>query len=124
MAEAAPSFDMLDLLEENAKPRMLIVDDQPVNIQALYAVFGTTFQVFMAINGEQAIKVALQERPDIILLDVMLPDINGHDVCLRLKKMTETADIPILFVTAQSEPDRKSTRLNPVTATSRMPSSA
>ncbi len=111
MADSSPPNDLMNIMDETAKPRMLIVDDQPVNIQALYAVFGTSFQVFMAINGEQAIKVALQERPDIILLDVILPDINGHDVCLKLKKMPETADIPILFVTAQSDPDEETRAL-------------
>lgn len=110
MPDATPN-DLMDLVDTPAKPRMLIVDDQPVNIQALYAVFAHTFQVFMATTGEQALKVALQERPDIILLDVILPDIHGHDVCLRLKKQAETADIPILFVTAQSDPEEETRAL-------------
>jgi len=90
---------------------MLIVDDQPANVQALYSVFADGFQIFMATSGEQALKVAARERPDIILLDVVMPGLDGHEVCRQLKRQPDTADIPVLFVTAHSEPEEEAKSL-------------
>ncbi|GAA3705644.1 diguanylate cyclase [Oceanisphaera sediminis] len=83
--------------------RILVVDDQPVNIRVLYEVFRGEFEVLMATSGEQALTVCQEQRPDIILLDVVMPGISGHEVCRRLKANPDTRDIPIIFVTSQRE---------------------
>jgi diguanylate cyclase (GGDEF)-like protein len=84
------------------RPRLLVVDDQPINIQALYRTFGSDHQVFMATGGQQALQVAAQQLPDLILLDLELGDLHGFEVCQRLKADPLTAGIPVIFVTAQS----------------------
>ncbi|WP_373082678.1 diguanylate cyclase [Zhongshania sp.] len=89
------------------RPRLLVVDDQPVNIQALYQVFAKDSEVFMATNGQQAIDVCRQKRPDLILLDVLMPDMDGIEVCKILKADTETQNIPIIFVTSQDSPEEE-----------------
>ena len=87
------------------RPRLLIVDDQPVNIQALYQIFAKDSEVFMATNGKQAIEVCRQKRPDLILLDVLMPELDGIEVCNILKADAETQNIPIIFVTSQESPE-------------------
>jgi len=82
------------------RPRLLVADDQPINIQALYRTFGHDHQVYMATSGEQALQVAAQQLPDLILLDLELGDLHGFEVCRRLKADTLTAGIPVIFVTA------------------------
>lgn len=95
---------LADLLQEpERKPRLLVVDDQPTNIQVLYRVFADDCQVFMATSGTQALQTARQESPDVILLDVMMPDLDGYEVCRQLKQDSATRDIPVLFVTAHHE---------------------
>lgn len=84
------------------KPCILVVDDQPVNIQALHTVFSGDYRVLMATSGEQALKLAHERQPDLILLDVAMPGMDGHTVCQQLKIDAATAAIPIIFVTAQT----------------------
>jgi len=86
-------------------PRLLVVDDQALNIQALYRTFAADHQVFMATHGQQALEVAAQQRPDLILLDLELPDIDGLTVCAQLKASELTRDIPVIFVTAHGDAD-------------------
>jgi len=87
----------------NRQPRLLVVDDQPVNIQALYQAFSADHQVLMATSGEQALKIALSQQPDLVLLDVMMPGMDGHQVCQHLKADESTRDIPVIFVTAHDD---------------------
>ena len=88
---------------EQRLPRLLVVDDQLANIQALYQAFSADHQVMMATGGEQALKLATTKQPDLILLDVVMPGMDGHEVCLRLKADAATRDIPVIFVTAHSD---------------------
>ena len=90
--------------EPERRPRLLVVDDQPINIQALYQVFSADHQVLMATGGEQALTQCASQSPDLILLDVVMPGMDGHAVCRRLKEDPATRDIPVIFVTAHSEP--------------------
>lgn len=83
--------------------KLLVVDDQAVNIQALYQVFAPEHQVFMATSGAQALAMCAANPPDLVLLDVVMPDMDGHEVCRRLKTDPATRDIPVIFVTAQSD---------------------
>lgn len=86
------------------RPKILIVDDQPVNIQLLHAVFADDCQVFMATEGEQAVKLCAEHLPDLILLDVVMPGMSGHEVCRRIKSADATRGVPVIFVTAHGEP--------------------
>jgi len=85
------------------RPRLLVVDDQPINIQALYQAFSADHQVFMATGGEQALALCASKQPDLVLLDVVMPGIDGHEVCRRLKADAATRDIPVIFVTAHND---------------------
>lgn len=88
---------------EQRPARLLIVDDQPVNIQALYQAFSDDHQVLMATSGAQALALAASAQPDLVLIDVVMPDMNGHEVCRRLKAEPATRDIPVIFVTAHDD---------------------
>jgi len=88
---------------EQRLPRLLVVDDQPANIQAVYQAFSADHQVLMATSGEQALKLAVGKQPDLILLDVVMPGMDGHEVCRRLKADAATRGIPVIFVTAHSD---------------------
>ncbi|MDM8564508.1 hybrid sensor histidine kinase/response regulator [Candidatus Halobeggiatoa sp. HSG11] len=84
--------------------KLLIVDDIPANISLLLDFLTDVgFKVLVAKDGEAAIKKAEYARPNLILLDVMMPGINGFEVCKRLKTMPTTQDIPIIFMTALSD---------------------
>ena len=85
------------------RPRLLVVDDQPVNIQVLYQAFAADHQILMATGGEQALALCVAQQPDLVLLDVVMPGMDGHEVCRRLKADAATRDIPIIFVTAHSD---------------------
>lgn len=88
------------------KPMILIVDDIPENIHVLATTLKQDHRIKTATNGETALKLAMQgEHPDLILLDVMMPGMSGHEVCQRLKADPRTAHIPVIFVTAMSEVD-------------------
>lgn len=80
--------------------KLLVVDDQPINIQVLYQTFSADYDVCMATNGKQALKVCAEQNPDLILLDIEMPDMNGFDVCQLLKADPATQNIPVIFVTA------------------------
>ena len=86
-----------------SRPRLLIVDDQAVKVQALYHAFAADHQVFVATGGHQAEKMVHDKRPDLVLLDVVMPDLDGYEVCARLKSDPETRDIPVIFVTSQGD---------------------
>ena len=85
------------------RPRLLVVDDQPVNVQALYQTFSIDHQVLMATSGEQALALCASQQPDLVLLDVVMPGMDGHEVCRHLKATAVTADIPVIFVTAHND---------------------
>jgi diguanylate cyclase (GGDEF)-like protein len=85
-------------------PRLLVVDDQPVNIQVLYEIFRADHEVFMASSGQQALEACFRDPPDLILLDVVMPGMDGHEVCRQLKADPATREIPVIFVTAQESP--------------------
>ncbi|WP_280359511.1 diguanylate cyclase [Pseudomonas sp. BN606] len=85
------------------KPRLLLVDDQPLNIRALSELFRFDHEIYMATDGEQAIELAERLHPDLVLLDVVMPGIDGYEVCRRLKTNPITADISIIFVSAMGE---------------------
>ena len=85
------------------RPRLLVVDDQPANVHALYQAFAADHQVLMATSGEQALAVCAAKRPDLVLLDVEMLGMNGYEVCRLLKEDAATRDIPVIFVTGHSD---------------------
>ncbi len=85
------------------RPVILIVDDVPGNIKALAEVLRDDYQVLMSTNGRDALEVATSEPVDLILLDVVMPDMDGYEVCEKLKNDHASAAIPVVFVTAQDE---------------------
>ena len=84
-------------------PCLLIVDDQPINIQALYRIFAPDHRVLMATSGAKALAVCKDDPPDLVLLDVVMPGMGGHEVCMRLKANEATRDIPVIFVTSHTD---------------------
>lgn len=88
------------------KATILIVDDNPNNVQLLNAVMSMRgFDVMVAKNGLQALEIVKNELPDLILLDIMMPVMDGFEACRKLKECPETKNIPIIFLTAKSHID-------------------
>ncbi|MBF0218567.1 MAG: response regulator [Gammaproteobacteria bacterium] len=89
-------------IETNAT--ILAVDDTPDNLDIVRAVLKESqHRVLCAVNGEVALRLAEEKSPDLILLDVMMPNMDGHEVCRRLKANPETCDIPVIFLTALTD---------------------
>lgn len=84
-------------------PRILIVDDVPANIAILGELLRTEYELAVATDGRKALQLAREQHPDLVLLDVMMPGMDGYTVCATLKRQPETADLPIIFVTARTE---------------------
>ncbi len=92
--------------EKIIKATILIVDDNPNNVQLLNAVMSMRgFDVMVAKNGLQALEVVKSKLPDLILLDIMMPVMDGFEVCRKLKESQDTKNIPIIFLTAKSHID-------------------
>ncbi|TVO58189.1 diguanylate cyclase domain-containing protein [Denitromonas halophila] len=90
----------------NEKPRVLIVDDERSNISLLGNLLQPDCEVLVATDGVSALRRAAAEvKPDIILLDVMMPGMDGYQVCKQLKENDATRDIPVIFITAMGEED-------------------
>jgi diguanylate cyclase (GGDEF)-like protein len=85
--------------------RLLIVDDAMENIQILNHVLGEEHEVLFAMNGEKALELAHQHQPDLILLDAVMPGMDGYEVCAALRASSDVRDIPIIFVTALTTPE-------------------
>ncbi|OHC63413.1 MAG: diguanylate cyclase response regulator [Rhodocyclales bacterium RIFCSPLOWO2_02_FULL_63_24] len=84
-------------------PIILIVDDQTSNIKLLAAILGDDYRIRVATNGPDALKMAeSQPQPDLILLDIVMPDMDGYEVCRRLKENSATQNLPVIFITALS----------------------
>ncbi len=81
------------------RPTILIVDDTLSSIQMLSNAAGDEYEFIYAVTGLEAIALAEKYTPDLILLDVMMPEMDGYEVCKRLKAQKETASIPVIFVT-------------------------
>lgn len=86
------------------KQTVLIVDDEPINIRALELVLGDEYDLIYATNGKMALETARAEpQPDLILMDIVMPDMDGFEVCKELKRNDRTRNIPIIFLTAKWE---------------------
>lgn len=85
------------------KRKIMIVDDEPLNLLVLNETLKDTYDLSLIDGGELAVEEAKKNLPDLILLDVMMPDISGHEVCRQLKADPNTKHIPIIFVSAMSD---------------------
>lgn len=87
----------------SGKPTIMVVDDTPDNLALMNVLLRDHYNVRVANSGERALKLAESNPPDLILLDVMMPGMNGYEVCQRLKAAVATRDIPVIFLTAKAE---------------------
>ncbi|TBR37912.1 diguanylate cyclase [Marinomonas agarivorans] len=98
---------ILKLFPESDMPerrlRILIVDDQTINIRVMHDILKEDYEVLMATDGQTAIDLCHSQLPDLILLDVVMPDMSGHDICKKLVSDPVTEHIPIIFVTSHSQ---------------------
>ncbi|MBB4821621.1 putative two-component system response regulator [Pseudomonas alcaligenes] len=82
---------------------LLLVDDEPTNLQVLRHILQDDYRLLFAKDGAKALELAQRESPDLVLLDVMMPGMTGHEVCARLKADEATTSIPVIFVTALAD---------------------
>ena len=91
------------MTERRQKPVILVVDDTPENLDVMTSILSPGYAVRAAINGPTALKIAEKQLPDLILLDIMMPGMDGYEVCQKLKENPVTRDIPVIFVTAMDQ---------------------
>ena len=92
------------MTDKKARQTILVVDDVSANIDVLSAVLRPEYKVKVALSGERALKIAASDpKPDMILLDIMMPEMDGYEVCHRLKSNPSTRSIPVIFITAKSQ---------------------
>ncbi|MDG9927376.1 MULTISPECIES: two-component system response regulator [unclassified Pseudomonas] len=87
----------------DTRPKLLLVDDEPTNLQVLRQILQDDYRLLFAKDGDKALELAERENPALILLDVMMPGMTGHEVCARLKSQPATSTIPVIFVTALAD---------------------
>ena len=91
------------MTSEDTRPVVLAVDDTPENLDVVRGLLVPDYKVKAATNGATALKIAQKQPPDIILLDIMMPDMDGYEVCRQLKSNPATAAIPVIFLTARDQ---------------------
>lgn len=89
--------------ERDGKLMILLVDDAPTNIQMLNETLKDGYHLFFATNGRDALRIASESLPDLILLDVIMPDMDGYEVCRKLKADPVLRNVPIIFITAMNQ---------------------
>lgn len=96
-------------MDKESKQRILIIDDDKINIMTLQEILGSTYKLYVATNGVRALELANTHLPDIILLDIVMPDMDGFEVITILKSSETTAHIPVIFTTglANFEDEKK-----------------
>ncbi len=88
--------------DENKKV-ILAVDDAPENLDVVKGLLSPHYTIKAAVNGQMALKIAEKQSPDLILLDIMMPGMDGYEVCRRLKADEATAGIPVIFLTGEAD---------------------
>ena len=90
-------------MNNNQVQTILVVDDTPENIDVLRGVLQDDYKIKVALNGTKALEIVVTSPPDLILLDIMMPGMDGYEVCRRLKESAYSRKIPVIFVTAKGE---------------------
>ena len=85
------------------QPSLLLVDDEPANLRVMKQILQQDYHLIFAKSGSEALRLTTEKKPNLILLDIMMPDMTGIEVCKQLKDNTKTASIPVIFVTALSD---------------------
>ena len=93
--------------QNDERPCILIVDDERINITILNALLKNDYRLMVATSGEQALKAAHTGQPDLILLDILMPGMDGHQVCRKLRSDPVTHNIPIIFITAMGDAENE-----------------
>ena len=91
------------MASDDIKATVLAVDDTPENLDVVQGILEDDYNIKVAVNGHIALKIAQSQSPDLILLDIMMPEIDGYEVCRQLKANPATRDIPVIFLTAKGE---------------------
>ena len=86
-----------------SKCKVLVVDDTEANIDLLVEALGDDYELMVAMEGEETLEMVLEEPPDLILLDIMMPGMDGFEVCEKLKTIPATAQIPFIFLSGKSD---------------------
>lgn len=97
---------------DRRRPRMLLVDDHVIHLQTLHQALKGESHLFMATNGTQALALCREKMPDLVLLDVEMPDMSGLEVCERLKADPLTQHIPVIFISAHQGPEMETNGLD------------
>ena len=87
------------------KEIILVVDDTETNIDILLELLGDIYDVTVALDGKSALNIVNKEKVDLILLDIMMPNMDGYEVCQKLKENRDTQDVPVIFITAKADED-------------------
>ncbi len=90
------------MLEESKKRSILIIDDGMINIKVLGSSLQNDYKIFFALDAQRGIKSALENQPDLILLDILMPGMDGYETCRILKSDKRTMGIPIIFITSKT----------------------
>lgn len=93
----------MDEAAQRSKKRVLIVDDQPANVHIIAEALGDSYELRFATAGEKAIEMVESGAIDLVLLDIVMPEMDGLEVCRRLKESESTSPVPVIFVTAREE---------------------
>jgi signal transduction histidine kinase len=94
---------MLNPEKKITKDVILVVDDQPTNIKVIASILGQKYSLSFANNGMNALKILEKSIPDLILLDIMMPEMDGFEVCKRIKENEKTKEVPVVFLTAKTD---------------------
>ncbi|MCG8614661.1 MAG: response regulator, partial [Desulfobacterales bacterium] len=92
-------------MDTDTRPRVLVVDDEAQNLKVMKKFLSEDFSLFFSKTGPDALAIARENPPDLILLDIVMPDMNGLEVCAHLKSDPRTEKIPVIFVTARNDID-------------------
>ena len=92
---------------EDKKQTILIVDDEPGNIEILSETLGSSYEILFATSGKEALEIAASQIPDMIILDIVMPVMSGYEVLQNLKQNPSLKEIPIVFITALDQEDQE-----------------
>ena len=107
---------MINFAEPTNRQTILVVDDNVSNIEVIYEMLAPHYEVLFATSGVEALELTVSTRPDLLLLDVLMPGLNGYEVCRHLKSNIITQHIPIIFITAigQTDSEEKGLKLGAI----------
>lgn len=95
------------MVNQDNRAKVLVVDDEPANVELIFGYLENHYDLIPAYSGKEALEKVISDKPDIILLDIKMPRINGYEVCEKIKQQDSTRFIPVIMVTALSEVEDK-----------------